>query len=155
MANVKFRVNEKTRTVRAYAEDIVSEEDFQELERYKKLGYKVILVQKRPKEHRHIKNDMITYLEGNIDEEIYNDFIENVQKKVNFLKIRWDLLKAIEDKLNEGKKENEKKVKLDFSYIDGIINQAKSKENKEIEKAKAKAKEENRKQNESNSNKTK
>ena len=146
MANVKFRVNEKTRTVRAYAEDIVSEEDFQELERYKKLGYKVILVQKKPKEHRHIKNDMITYLEGNIDEEIYNDFIGNVEKKVNFLKTRWDLLKAIENKLNEGKKENEK-VKLDLSYIDGIINQAKSKENKEIEKAKTKAKEENKKKN--------
>lgn len=146
MANVKFRVNEKTRTVRAYAEDIVSEEDFQELERYKKLGYKVILVQKKPRDYRHIKNDMITYLDGNIDEKIYNDFIADVEKKVNFLRTRWNLVKALDEKINENKKENEK-VKIDFDYIDGIINQAKSKENKEIEKAKAKAKEENKKNN--------
>lgn len=154
----KFRVNEEKRIVRAYNEDIVSREDFEELERYTRLGYKVILIPKKPKEYRHIKNDMITFLEGNIDDKIYKDFIDNVEKKVNFLKLKWSLLKALEDKENEGKKENEK-VKLDFSYIDGIINQAKSKKYKLIEKAKekaeSKAEEENRKKNESDSKETK
>ena len=82
---VNFRVNEKTRTVRAYNEDIVSEEDFNELQRYTKLGYKVVLVPKRPKEYKHIKNDMVVYLEGNIDKDIYNEFIERIEKKQNFL----------------------------------------------------------------------
>lgn len=150
----KFRVNEEKRIVRAYNEDIVSKEDFEELERYTRLGYKVILIPKKPKEYRHIKNDMIKYLDGNIDKDIYNAFIDNVEKKVNFLKTRWSLLKALEDKENEGKKENEK-VELDFSYIDGIINQAKSKENKVIEKAKAKAEEENKKKNELDSKESK
>ena len=53
----KFRVNENKRTVRAYNEDIISEEDFNQLERFRKLDYKVILVAKKPKEYNHIKKD--------------------------------------------------------------------------------------------------
>ena len=81
----KFRLNEKTRTVRAYNEDIVSQEDFDQLEIIKKLDYTVVLVPKKPREYKHIKIDMVKYLEDNIDKDIYNEFIDRVEKKQNFL----------------------------------------------------------------------
>lgn len=123
-----FRVSEKTRTVRAYNEDVVSEEDFDKLERYTKLGYKVVLVPKKPKQYNHIKKDMVKYLEGNIDNDIYNEFIDRVEKKQNFLKLKWWLVKELQDKT-----ENEK---ITFEYVEEIINQAKSKESNLIENIK-------------------
>lgn len=127
----KFRVNEKKRTVRAYNEDIVSEEDFNQLERFRKLDYKVILVAKKPKEYNHIKKDMIVYLEGNIDKDIYNEFIDRVEKKQNFLKLKWWLIKALQKKAEE--------IHKDYEPIEDIINKAKSKESKLIENIKAQA----------------
>ena len=106
----KFRVNENKRTVRAYNEDIISEEDFNQLERFRKLDYKVILVAKKPKEYNHIKKDMIVYLKENIDSKIYNDFIDGVEKDRNFLKLKWDLIHALQDE-EKKKAEKEKLIK--------------------------------------------
>lgn len=122
---VKFRVNEDKRTVRAYNEDIKSKEDENELERYTKLGYKVVLVPKKPRKYNHIKNDMIKYLEGNIKDELYIEFIDRIEKKEKFLVTRWWLEKELQ--------------KVGTDTIIDIINRAKSKENKVIEKAKQKA----------------
>lgn len=130
----KFRVNENKRTVRAYNEDIVSEEDFNQLERFRKLDYKVILVAKKPKEYNHIKKDMIVYLKENIDSKIYNDFIDGVEKDRNFLKLKWDLIHALQDE-EKKKAEKEKREinKIDFETVKEIINQAKSKKSNLIE----------------------
>lgn len=145
----KFRVNEDKRTIRAYNEDIVSQEDFDELERYTKLGYKVVLVPKKPKEYKHIKNDMVVYLENNIDKDIYNEFIDRVEKKQNFLKLKWWLIKALQKKAEEQGKE--------YETIEDIINKAKSKESKLIENIKEQVTIENNKANadKSKSNKNK
>lgn len=152
MAN-GFRVNEKKRTVRAYNEDIANEEDFNELQRYTKLGYKVVLVPKKPKEYNHIKNDMVTYLEGNINKDIYNNFIDGVEKKKNFLKLKWELVHALqEEEKNKADKEKREVNKISFETVQEIINQAKSKENKLIENIK---KETNADKSTSNKNKSK
>lgn len=144
----KFRLNEKTRTVRAYNEDIVSQEDFDQLERFKKLDYKVVLVPKKPREYKHIKIDMVKYLENNIDKDIYNEFIDRVEKKQNFLKLKWWLIKALQEKEEEqAKKEKREIKKIDAETIEEIINQAKSKESKLIENIKAQATIENKKVN--------
>lgn len=144
----KFRVNEKTRTVRAYNEDIVSQEDFDQLERFRKLDYKVVLVPKKPREYKHIKIDMVKYLEDNIDKDIYNEFIDRVEKKQNFLKLKWWLIKALQEKEEEqAKKEKREIKKIDAKTIEEIINQAKSKESKLIENIKAQATIENKKVN--------
>lgn len=135
----KIRVNEEKRTVRAYNEDLQSEEDFKEVERYTRLGYKVILIPARQKAYKHIKNDMIKYLEGNIADEIYIEFIDRVEKQQNFLKLKWWLVDAL-------KKQAEKDKKLYEPYED-IINRAKSKENGVIDKAKEQAKIDNEKKN--------
>lgn len=124
----KFKVNQDTRVVRAYNEDMTSKEDFAELERYSKLGYEVRLIPKKPKQHKHIKNDMIKYLENNIDDEIYLEFIDRVEKKQNFLKLKWWLVKELQ--------KNEKNNDIDFEYVEEIINKAKSKESKLVENAK-------------------
>ena len=131
----KFRVNEDKRTVRAYNEDIISEEDFSTVERYTKLGYKVVLIPNKPKAHKHIKNDMIKYLEGNIKDELYIEFVDRVEKNEKFLITKWWLEKELQ---KSGK-----------DTIEDIINRAKSKENKIIEKAKEQATTENKKLNES------
>lgn len=152
---VKFRLNEKTRTVRAYNEDIVSQEDFDDLERYTKLGYKVVLVPKKPREYKHIKNDMVVYLEGNIDKDIYNEFIDRVEKKQNFLKLKWWLIKALQEKEKEqAKKEKREIKKIDAETIEEIINQAKSKKSKLIENIKENEKV-NQEENTSNKNESK
>jgi len=144
----KFRLNEKTRTVRAYNEDIVSQEDFNQLERFRKLDYKVVLVPKKPREYKHIKIDMVKYLEDNIDKDIYNEFIDRVEKKQNFLKLKWWLIKALQEKEEEqAKKEKREIKKIDAETIEEIINQAKSKESKLIENIKAQATIENKKVN--------
>lgn len=144
----KFRLNEKTRTVRAYNEDIVSQEDFDQLERFKKLDYKVVLVPKKPREYKHIKIDMVKYLEDNIDKDIYNEFIDRVEKKQNFLKLKWWLIKALQEKEEEqAKKEKREIKKINAETIEEIINQAKSKESKLIENIKAQATIENKKVN--------
>lgn len=144
----KFRLNEKTRTVRAYNEDIVSQEDFDQLERFRKLDYKVVLVPKKPREYKHIKIDMVKYLEDNIDKDIYNEFIDRVEKKQNFLKLKWWLIKALQEKEEEqAKKEKREIKKIDAKTIEEIINQAKSKESKLIENIKAQATIENKKVN--------
>lgn len=147
MANKKFRVNEAKRIVRAYNEDIVSKEDFEMVERYTKLGYKVILIPNKPKTYRHIKNDMITYLEGKIDNKIYKEFIDRVEMQQNFLELKWWLA-------GELKTDNENK-KQAFERIEGIINQAKSKENGVIEKAKEQARMNNKSKNDNTSNENK
>lgn len=150
---INFRVNEKTRTVRAYNEDIANEEDFNELQRYTKLGYKVILVPKKPKEYNHIKKDMVTYLEGNINSKIYNDFIDGVEKKKNFLKLKWELIHALQKEEEErAKKEKEDVKKISFETVQEIINQAKSKKSNLIENIK---KESNADKSTSNKNKSK
>lgn len=134
---VNFRVNEKTRTVRAYNEDIANDEDFNELQRYTKLGYKVILVPKKPREYNHIKKDMIKYLEGNIDKNIYNNFIDGVEKKKNFLKLKWELIHALQEEEKEKAKKEKRDVKvITIETIQEIINQAKSRESKLIENIK-------------------
>lgn len=134
---VNFRVNEKTRTVRAYNEDIANDEDFNELQRYTKLGYKVILVPKKPREYNHIKKDMIKYLEGNIDKNIYNNFIDGVEKKKNFLKLKWELIHALQEEEKEKAKKEKRDVKvITMETIQEIINQAKSRESKLIENIK-------------------
>lgn len=144
----KFRLNEKTRTVRAYNEDIVSQEDFDQLERFRKLDYKVVLVPKKPREYKHIKIDMVKYLEDNIDKDIYNEFIDRVEKKQNFLKLKWWLIKALQEKEEEqAKKEKREIKKINAETIEEIINQAKSKESKLIENIKAQATIENKKVN--------
>ena len=145
----KFRFNEDKRTVRAYNEDIISQEDFDELERYTKLGYKVTLVPKKPREYKHIKNDMVVYLENNIDKDIYNEFIDRVEKKQNFLKLKWWLIKALQKRAEEQGKE--------YETIEDIINKAKSKESKLIENIKEQVTIENNKANadKSKSNKNK
>lgn len=144
----KFRLNEKTRTVRAYNEDIVSQEDFDQLERFKKLDYKVVLVPKKPREYKHIKIDMVKYLEDNIDKDIYNEFIDRVEKKQNFLKLKWWLIKALQEKEEEQAKKEKREInKIDAKTIEEIINQAKSKESKLIENIKAQATIENKKVN--------
>lgn len=136
----KFRVNEKKRTVRAYNEDIVSEEDFNQLERFRKLDYKVILVTKKPKEYKHIKEDMIVYLEENIDSKIYNDFIDGVEKGKNFLRLKWDLIHALQDEEKKKAEKDKREInKIDFETIKEIINQAKSKKSNIIENIKVQA----------------
>lgn len=137
----KFKVCEKTRTVKAYNDDLINEEDFSSIERYQKLGYKVVLIPNKPKTRKPIKNDMITYLEKNIDEKLYSEFIDRVEKKEKFLITkRW--------------LEKELKAKGDDT-IEDIINRAKSKENKVVEKAKEQTKAENKKANENNDNSNK
>lgn len=142
-----FRVSEKTRTVRAYNEDIVSEEDFDKLERYTRLGYKVVLVPKKPKQYNHIKIDMVKYLEGNIDNDIYKEFIDRVEKKQNFLKLKWWLVKELQDKMKD--------EKITFEYVEEIINQAKSKESNLIENIKGQDTIDNENKDKSNKNKSK
>lgn len=143
-----FRLNEKTRTVRAYNEDIVSKEDFENLERFTRLGYKVVLVPKKPKQYNHIKKDMVKYLDGNIDKDIYNEFIDRVEKKQNFLKLKWWLVKELQDKMKD--------KEITFEYVEEIINQAKSKESNLIENIKGQTIEnENADKGKSNKNKEK
>lgn len=142
-----FRVSEKTRTVRAYNEDIVSEEDFDKLERYTRLGYKVVLVPKKPKQYNHIKIDMVKYLDGNIDNDIYKEFIDRVEKKQNFLKLKWWLVKELQDKMKD--------EKITFEYVEEIINQAKSKESNLIENIKGQDTIDNENKDKSNKNKSK
>ncbi len=136
----KFKMNEDKRIIRAYKDDIVSDEDFEQLERLSKLGYKVIVVPKKIKKYTHIKIDMIKYLEGNIDEDIYNNFIDGVEKKKDFLTLRWELRKSLQKREAENAIKEKREVKnIDFEYIEQIVNQAKSRENKLIENIKGTA----------------
>ncbi len=149
----KFKVNEETRTIRAYAEDNKSQEDFEVIERYRKLGYKIILIPKKPKEYNHIKKDMIKYLEGNINKDIYNNFIDGVEKKKNFLKLKWELIHALqEEEKQKAEKEKRECKKIDFKTVQEIINQAKSRESNLIENIKN---EDNADKGTSNKNKSK
>ena len=139
-----IRVNEKKRIVRTYKEDMEDDVVFNRIEKYKKLGYKVIITS-RPKKYNHLKNDMIKYLEGNIKDDLYKEFIDRVEKKEKFLVTKWWLEKELE--------------KVGNDTIMNIINRAKSKENNVIENAKQQATIENEKAKEdidkSNKNKSK
>lgn len=149
----KFKVNEETRTIKAYEEDNKSQEDFEVIERYRKLGYKVILKPRKPKEYNHIKKDMVRYLEGNINEQIYDSFIDGVEKKKNFLKLKWELIHALQDEeKDKAKKENRDIKKISFETVQEIINKAKSKESNLIANIK---KESNVDKSTSNKNKSK
>lgn len=138
--DTKFRVNEKTRTVRAYNYDL-TDDDFSTVERYTKLGYKVVLIPAKPKAHKPIKNDMITYLEGNIDQKLYDEFIDRIEKKEKFLVTKRWLEKELKARGND--------------TIDDIINKAKSKEANVIDKIKEQTKADNKKASTSNENSNK
>lgn len=154
----KFEVNEEERTVVAYKGDLKSEKDFRDVEKYNRVGYTVTLLPTRPKKnHKHIRNDMITYLKGNIDEELYNEFIDRIEKKEKFLVTKWWLEKAFKEKQeddNKKRKANKEKVK-NIETIEDIINRAKSRENKVIEKAIEQAEKENKNKNKDTSNEDK
>lgn len=93
MARAKgnLRVNQKTKTVTGYGKSMETE-DFERIEVYKNLGYKVSLLEKEtPKARRNgiNKDDMKIYLKGKIDEKIYNELVKKLEsKKEKFFDIR-------------------------------------------------------------------
>lgn len=87
----EYRVDEKTRTVKAYVKTL-SESAEKTLELYKKMGYKVIMLNKeKPKSRatqRVGKEEMKKYLKGKIDNEIYKKLVEKLDKKEKFFEVR-------------------------------------------------------------------
>lgn len=122
-----FTVNQRKKTITVYNKSI-NDEEYKTVERYKTLGYDVKMLEKRKpvRTDKHVKDDMVKYLEGNIDDDLYLEFIDRVDKRHNFLKIKWWLT-------NELKKRAEEKNKR-FEPIEDIVNKAKSIEEKERQK---------------------
>lgn len=87
----EYRVDEKTRTVKAYVKTL-SESAERTLELYKKMGYKVIMLNKeKPKSRatqRIGKEEMKKYLKGKIDNEIYKKLVEKLDKNEKFFEVR-------------------------------------------------------------------
>ena len=63
-----FKVNQKSKVVTAYRQSM-STEDYKIIERYNNMGYEVVMLEKTtPKKKVGIKKEeFITYLKGNID----------------------------------------------------------------------------------------
>lgn len=129
-----FRVNQKTKVVTVYSKSI-DKFEFEKVERYKKLGYEITMLEKKTpvRKNKGVKEDMEKYLKGNIDNDLYAEFIDRVEKKQNFLKLKWWLIKELKERANKQGKE--------FEPIEDIINRAKSRE----EKANGKKEEEKKK----------
>ena len=102
-----------------------------------------MLEKKTPvRKNKGVKEDMEKYLKGNIDNDLYAEFIDRVEKKQNFLKLKWWLIKELKERADKQGKE--------FEPIEDIINRAKSRE----EKANGKKEEEKKKNKDvSNANK--
>lgn len=123
METPKIRVNEKNRVVRAYKEDMEDDVIFNKIEKYKKLGYKPIITDRPKKNRHHLKDDMITYLKGHIDDDLYNTFIDRLDKKHKFLIVRWWLEKELKDRAEKNNKS--------YEPIIDIINKVKSQKARE------------------------
>lgn len=121
MAN--YTVNQKKKVVRVYGKSI-DDLEYKQVERYNNLGYNIIMLEKNKptRKNKHFKDDMIKYLEGNIDDELYVEMIDRMEKKQKFLVIKGWLSKAL--------KERAEKQKKPYETIEEIINRAKSREEK-------------------------
>lgn len=119
-----YTVNQKTREVIAN-NDKISDLEFKQIERYEKMGYKVIMLHK-PKRNNGISGkDLKVYLNGKIDNKIYNELVKKVDNKENYFKIRsW-----LKEKLQEDCKNRNKP----YIPVTVIINMAKKNEKREIE----------------------
>lgn len=122
MANRKkeikaIRVNQKTREVIVYAKSIDNEQQEKEIKMYNDMGYKVVMLDKEKPTTRAktsiSKKDMEMYLKGKIDNKIYNDLLEHLKSKENFLKTKsW---------LKEELKKNAKKTGKKYIPFNTII----------------------------------
>lgn len=127
MSKVKgnLRVNQKTKQVVGYGKSM-EKEDFERLETYKTLGYKVTLLEKEiPSSRRNgiSKNDMIIYLKDKIDNKIYNELVTKFDSKESFFAVRSWLKNELMKKAAEKKE--------DYIPFQTIVEVAKA--NQEIE----------------------
>lgn len=117
-----FKVNQKSKVVTAYRQSM-STEDYKIIERYNNMGYDVIMLEKTaPKKKAGIKREeLIKYLKDNIDNSIYNEMLDRLDKKQNFLRIKSWLVTALQEYAEKNNKE--------YETIKDIIERAKENEN--------------------------
>lgn len=130
-----FKVNQRTKVVRAYSVGL-SDQEYKAVERYKKLGYEIIMLEKEPPAERTPikKAQLIEYLAGNIDQEIYDEMLERFDKKQNFLRIKSWLIVALQDYADKHKKP--------YKKLEDIIAEAKEQKNLNEARGEQKATEE-------------
>lgn len=121
-----FTVNQKKKVVTVYSQSI-DDLEYKQVRRYKDLGYDIIMLEKKKRNrvNKNVKNDMIKYLKGNINNSLYNELIDRIDKKQKFLIVKWWLTKALQE---IAEKENKP-----FETIEEIINKAKSREERALQ----------------------
>ena len=120
-----FRVNDKKRVVTVYRLSM-NEQDFKIIERYKILGYDIVMLEKKePQKKTGVnKEELIKYLNnGNIPTELYKEMKERFDKKQNFLRVKSWLVNELKDYADKNNKE--------YLNIAEIVQNAKEQENLE------------------------
>lgn len=118
-----FRVSDKKRVVTVYRLSM-NEQDFKIIERYKILGYDIVMLEKKePQKKTGVnKEELIKYLNnGNIPTELYKEMKERFDKKQNFLRVKSWLVNELKDYADKNNKE--------YLTIAEIVQNAKEQEN--------------------------
>ena len=122
-----FNIKQKTREVIVFRKSI-DDEEFKTVKEYEAVGYKIKMYDKKKpvRKERKIKDDMLKYLKDKIDSDLYEELQKNIDKKLNYLKLKWWLE-------NELKTRAENQGKTEYDTIEDLINIAKSEEQRKNE----------------------
>lgn len=147
MAN--FRVSQKNKEITVYRKSI-TEDEYLIVDRYKDAGYKIKMLERTaPRRKSGItRDDLKTYLNGVINENIYKEMLVHINNKENFLSLKSWLKKALKDDATNNKAEY-----MDFeTYIKQRKKIDEEKDKEEYTQSKAKAEEKANKENNNKQN---